>query len=189
MREYTTLLRDYRSAANRYRPARVRVLFIAESPPAFLSESTKSYFFFEKNPGGDLLFATIVQAVLDIRYRKGRGVPKEHVLRSFKENEYWLMDAVEYPINKIDGRRTSDGVRKEHIIRGKSNLLSRISALRAENDDTNITIVLIKNLVYECLAQSLRQSGYTVPQVGPIGFPGFHGDPATIGGIKRAIWP
>lgn len=181
--------RDYRSAANRYRPARIRVLFIAESPPAFPSESTKTYFFFEKNLGGDLLFATIVQAVLDIRYRKGNGVPKGDLLRSFKANEYWLMDAVEYPINKIDGKRTPDSIRKGHINRGKSNLLSRISTLREENGDADITIVLIKNLVYECLVQPLRQSGYSVPQVGPIGFPRYYGDPATIEGIRSAIWP
>jgi hypothetical protein len=182
-----TSMPDYRSAASRYRPSHVRVLFIAESPPAFISESTKSYFFFEDNPGGDLLFATIVQAVLDIRYRKGNGVPKEHVLRSFKANENWLMDAVEYPINKIDGKRTSDSVRKKHIDREKSNLLERISTLRVENGDTEITIVLIKNLVYECLAQPLRQSCYCVPQGGPIGFPRYYGDPVTIEGIKRAI--
>ena len=180
---------DYRSAASRYRPERVRVLFIAESPPACLPESPKSYFFFEKNPGGDILFTTIVQAVLDIRYRKRYGVSKEHVLRSFKANEFWLMDAVEYPINNIYGKRTSDSIRKGHINRGKSNLLARLSALREENGDTDITIVLIKNLVYECLAQPLRQSGYYVPQVGPIGFPRYYGDPVTIEGIKSAIWP
>jgi hypothetical protein len=177
----------YHIAANRYRPERVRVLFIAESPPACLPGSPESFFFFEENPGGDILFATIVQAVLDIRYRIGNDVPKRDILRSFKANEYWLMDAVEYPINRIDGNRTSDSIRKGYIIRGIANLLARISTLRAENGDTNFTIVLIKNLVYECLAQPLRQSDYSVPQVGPIGFPRYYGDPATIEGIRSAI--
>ncbi len=178
---------DYLSAANRYRPAQVRVLFIAESPPAFLSESKKSYFFFDKNPGGDLLFGAIVEAVLNIRYRKAGAEPKARVLRDFQANGNWLMDAVEYPINNIGGKKTSEGIRRDHIERTKSNLLLRIAALRAENGGRNFTVVLIKNLVYECLAQPLRQSGYQVPQIGPIGFPRYHGDPATINGIRRAL--
>ena len=186
-KENASMPDDYRSAANRYRPKPVRVLFIAESPPAYSIESRKSYFFFEENPGGDLLFSTIVHAVLEIRYRKSDGVPKKSILQCFQENGNWLMDAVEHPINKLNGKRTSDNVRKEYIDREKSNLLARISALRAENGDTDITIVLVKNLVYECLAQPLRQSGYYVPQVGPIGFPRYYGDPATIGGIRSAI--
>ena len=178
---------DYLSAANRYRPAQVRVLFIAESPPAFISESKKSYFCFEKNPGGDLLFCTIVEAVLNVRYRKRGAEPKARLLQNFQANGNWLMDAVEYPINKVGGKKTSDGIRRDHIERAKSNLLSRIAALRAKNGGRNFTIVLIKNLVYECLAQSLRQSGYHVPQIGPIGFPRYHGDPATINGIRRSL--
>lgn len=139
------------------------------------------------------MFATIVQAVLDIRYRKGNGVPKGDILRTFKANEYWLMDAVEYPINNIDGKRASDDIRKGHINRGIPNLLERISTLRAENGDTDITIVLIKNLVYECLVQPLRQFGnsvgYSVPQDHPIGFPRYYGDPETIEGIRSVICP
>lgn len=181
------MARDYQSAANRYRPVPVRVLFIAESPPAFLSESRKAYFFFEENPGGDLFFATIVQAALDIKYRKRDGIPKERVLQCFQEKGYWLMDAVAYPINKINGQTTSDSVRRKHIERGKSNLLARIALLHEENGGTEITIVLIKNLVFECLAQPLRQAGYCVPQVGPISFPRYYGDKATIEGIKSAL--
>lgn len=179
--------RDHQSAAIRYRPTPVRILFLAESPPAYSSESRKSYFFFEENPGGDLLFASIVRAVLDVRYRKSDGVPKKSILQSFQANGNWLMDAVEYPINNIDGKRTSDSVRKKYIDKEKSNLLARISALRAENGATRITVVLIKNLVYECLGQPLRQSGFYVPQLGPIGFPRYYEDPATIRGIRSAI--
>jgi len=78
------MIRDYHSAASRYRPTPVRVLFIAESPPAFGSESERAYFFFEENRGGDLLFATIVEAVLGIKYRK-RVHAKDHVLRCFQK--------------------------------------------------------------------------------------------------------
>ena len=179
---------NYRAAADCYRPKPVRVLFIAESPPAYLSESKKAYFFFKENPGSDLLFATIIQAVLKIKYTKRGKVSKDHLLRCFKEKGYWLMDAVENPINKNkNGQKTSDKERKKCIEKGISNLLERIALLHAENGGTDIKIVLIKNLVYDCLSEPLRQAGYYVPQGGPIGFPRWYGDRATIKGIGKVI--
>jgi hypothetical protein len=163
------------------------VLFIAESPPAFCPGSEPSYFFFEENPGGDLLFATIVEAALPIKKYQKRSCNKRELLRYFQENGFWLIDAVEYPINKINGERTSSSIRKEHIEKGRAELLARVASLNAKNGGTDIAIVLIKNLVYECLLEPLRQAGYCVPQDGPIGFPRWHGDPNTIRGIKSAI--
>ena len=176
----------YQTAANRYRPFPIKVLFIAESPPAFISESKRSYFYFEENHGGDLLFATVIQAVLGIRYRKRDGVPKEKVLRCFQSKGYWLIDAVEEPINKINGKTVSDIDRKELIESAKPLLSHRISRIHSDNAGNAIKIILIKKLVYECLAQPLRQDGYALPQVGPIGFPRYHGDPSTIEGIRSA---
>jgi hypothetical protein len=182
------MARDYHLAAIRYRPKPVQVLFLAESPPAFSSDSKQAYFFFEENPGGDLLFTTIAEAVLGITYRKSGGVPKIIVLQEFQSKGYWLIDAVEYPINKIDGRKTSDSERKRLIDANRSKLLKRIASLRAENRATDMSIILIKNLVYECLAEPLRQQvGCSVPQTGPIGFPRYHGDSATIEGIRSAL--
>lgn len=181
------MTRDYRRAANNYRPKPVRVLFVAESPPAFSSDANQAYFFFEDNPGGDLLFATIAEAALGITYRKHGSVTKAEVLKEFQSKGYWLMDAVEYPINKVGGRRTSESFRKELIYKERNKLLKRIALLRARNQATNMTIILIKNLVYECLAEQLQQKGYALPQFGPIGFPRYHRDPATINGIRNAL--
>jgi hypothetical protein len=123
---------DYHSAAERYRPAQVQVLFIAESPPAFSLESKKSYFYFEENPGGDMLFATIVQAALDVTYFKRAGLRKLEVLRQFPMKDYWLMDTVERPINKNDGRKLADEERKRLIEMERTRLLQRVAALNAE---------------------------------------------------------
>lgn len=183
-----SVARDYRCAANRYQPTSVRVLFLAESPPAFAAESKQAYFFFEDNPGGDLLFSTIIEAVLGITYRKHGGVRKADLLGRFQSKGYWLMDAVEYPINRIDGKKTPDSKRKAFIDRESGKLLESIAALRAEQRlRSDVVIVLIKNLVYESLAEPLRRAGYRVPQSRAIGFPRYHGDPATIQGIKIAL--
>lgn len=179
--------RDYHNAAERYRPAQVQVLFIAESPPAFSLESKKSYFYFEENPGGDMLFATIVQAMFGITYLKKTGLRKTEVLRQFQTEGYWLIDAVERPINKIDGRKTSDGERKLLMEMDQNRLFERIAALNADKQSNDMSIVLIKDLVYKCLAEPLRQTGYHVPQGGKIGFPRWERDPLTIAGIKSAL--
>ncbi len=157
------MARDYHLSAICYQPKQVRVLFLAESPPAFSSDSKQAYFFFDENPGGDLLFATIAQAVLGITYRKRGSVPKGKVLQEFQLKGYWLMDAVEYPIKKINGRKTSDSERKRFIDTNRNKLLERVASLRVGNQATDMSIILIKNLVYECLAEPLRQGGYSVP--------------------------
>jgi hypothetical protein len=179
--------RDYHIAAERYRPLQVQVLIIAESPPAFSTDSKQSYFYFEDNPSGDMLFATIVQAVLGITYFKKAGPRKAEILRQFQSERYWLMDAVERPINKIDGRRTSDGERKPLIEMEQNRLFERIAALNTDKQSNDMSIVLIKDLVYKCLAEPLRKTGYRVPQVGKIGFPRYERDPATIEGIRSAL--
>ena len=63
----------YNKAALKYRPDKIRTLFIAESPPAYDGGKAPSYFFFEENPGGDILFATIVKALYKIDYCKKDG--------------------------------------------------------------------------------------------------------------------
>ena len=165
----------------------MQVLFIAESPPAFSLESEKSYFYFEENPRGDMLFATIVQAVLGIAYYKRAGLRKAEVLRQFQTEGYWLMDAVERPINKIDGRKTSDAEREPLIEKAQTRLFEKIAALNADKQSNDMSIVLIKDLVYTCLADPLRKSGYHVPQDEKIGFPRWERDPLTIAGIKSAL--
>jgi hypothetical protein len=98
------------------------------------------------------------------------------------------MDAVEYPINRIDGRRTSDRERRVIIENQSSALLQRIATLRAEHClAPDAAVVLIKSLVYDVLAERLRLGGYNVPQRGAIAFPRYHGDLATVQGIRDAL--
>jgi hypothetical protein len=182
-----SVLDEYRSTAIRYRPRRIQVLFLAESPPAFTLESKRSYFFFEENLGSDLLFCTLVDAVLGVEYRKHHGT-KPSLLRQLQSAGIWLIDAVEYPINRTEGRRTSDSERRAIIEKESTGLLQRIGALRAERClAPDAVIVLIKSLVFEILAEKLRLEGYNVPQKGAIGFPRYHRDRATIHGIKDAL--
>lgn len=131
--------------------------------------------------------ATIVQAVLKITYRKRNGPRKADVLRQFQAKGYWLMDAVEHPINKIGDKRIPERERKNLIEDESPNLLKRISALGLGNHRIEMAVVLIKNLVYECLVQPLRQAGCWIPQHRAIGFPRWYEDENTIKGISNVL--
>ena len=180
-------LREYKAAAERYRPVNIRVLFIAESPPAYTDKAKKSYFFFERNPGSDILFATVVEAIYDANYRKSDG-NKEELLRQFQTDGYWLIDAVEYPINRVNGQKISESDRALEMRANTTNLFSRLDSLRRDKlllPDAGI--ILIKNLVFEILAQPLSEAGYRVLHCRKIGFPRYHRDRDTIQGIRKAL--
>jgi len=134
-----------------------------------------------------MLFATIVQAVFGITYRKRNRWRKIRFLRAMQLRGYWLMDAVHYPINRIGGRKVNSRARERFIKRERFKLLRRIAKLASQNRGSLRAIVLIKNIVYQALAKTLRHAGYNVPQPGPIGFPRWHRDPATIDGIRTAL--
>ena len=52
---------SYRSAAAKYRPKHVRVLFVAESPPTRRKDERARYFYFEDVEKADQLWAGLMQ--------------------------------------------------------------------------------------------------------------------------------
>ena len=178
---------DYREAAERYRPDKIRVLFIAESPPAYADESKKSYFYFEQNPGSDVLFATIIAALYGVKYRKASGT-KPQLLQRLKDDGYWLMDAVESPINRIDDAVVKPKQRAELIRQNIPNLLKNLEALkRARTLADSTGVILIKKVVFRMLEPELRRAGYRVLHINMVGFPGYHRDRRTIASIREAL--
>lgn len=178
---------DYDRAASKYRPSAIHVLFIAESPPAYTNESEKSYFFFENNPGPDGLFSVVMEALFRAGYRKRTG-NKPELLRRFQNEGYWLVDAVEYPINKINGKRTSDRLRARIIHDNLPVLFRRLEAMeRGGFDREKSGIILIKKVVFEVLSPELCRRGYNLLHGGKIDFPKWYHDPGTIAGIREAL--
>jgi hypothetical protein len=178
---------QYRKAAHIYRPERIKFLFLAESPPAYNSIDKKSYFFFEKNPGSDILFATIVKAIFELDYRKADG-NKTELLQRFKDEGFWLVDAVEEPINKVAGQRTPEKERERLIRKSIPDLLSRLERLKQEDVLNHKTgIILIKKVVHHVLYSVLTTKGYHVLNEGKIDFPKYHNDRDTIRGIQLLL--
>lgn len=176
------MLERYREAALRYRPARIRVLFIAESPPFTRPGRNSSYFFFEDSPS-NLLFATIVYALFGEEYTTASG-SKAALLERLRDNGYWLIDAVEHPINDVPPKQRPEIVRK-----ALPDLLGRLAALRSRgvlDDSTGLAIV--KKDVWSAITPTLIENGYRVlNRDAPIGFPGYHRDKRTVQAIRSAI--
>jgi hypothetical protein len=178
---------EYHTAALRYRPAQIRVLFIAESPPAFDADRQRSYFFFEQNPGSEVLFATVTAALYAANYRKAAG-DKAMWLRRMQTDGYWLIDAVEQPINRLAGRVTTATERAWIIRENIPGLLARLETLRHDGMlQASTGVILIKKLVFDTLSPVLRASGYNLLHHEKIDFPKYHKDRDTIRGITCAL--
>jgi len=178
---------EYKQAALKYRPERIKVLFIAESPPAYKHNQEKSYFYFENNPRSDILFATISKALYDINYRKSDR-NKLELLERLKRDGYWLIDAVERPINRIDDKITTEKERGQLIREEIPTLLLRLDKLQETGIiDPETGIILIKKIVFNVLFTVLSQRGFNVLNDSKIDFPKYYNDRDTISGIRKAL--
>jgi hypothetical protein len=88
----------YSAARNKYKPAHIRTLLIAESPPCDLDR----YFYFENVPKQDSLFLEIMGVLypeLKAAYlaSKRDSHLKAELLEHFQSDGYWLMDLSEVP--------------------------------------------------------------------------------------------
>jgi len=182
-----TPARRYADASNAYRPSRIRTLFICESPPFAADPNRPSYFFFENCPGTDILFATIVKAIYDIDYRKDPERKRE-LLNRMKQDGYWLMDAVEEPINRDASGNIGKRRREEAIQRNIPSLLQRLSEFRASGELGDETgIILIKRNVWDLVSAPLRDAGYNVLNQGKIDFPKYYRDRDTVAGVRALL--
>src|SRR5437016_3204672 len=126
----TQALKDkYTAARNKYKPNRVNVLLIAESPP-----SSGGYFYSETTIGKDHLFRETMKALkfwpVDRPMRK--GCDKKSMLERFRSIGFFLIDTCELPVDKLQPRQ-----RRISTIQGASTLPHRVREL----DPTRIVIV------------------------------------------------
>lgn len=81
-------------------------------------------------------------------------VCREYLLNRFKEDSFYLIDAVEYPIPKL-----SDVEKREHIIDSFEEFKDKLVCFNNKNlIDENSKIILIKKLVCELLKDPLEDN-------------------------------
>lgn len=148
----------YAVARNKYKPATLRTLLIAEAPPCSLDR----FFYFEEVPKQDSLFLETVGVIypdLKAAYLKSRRDPelKKELLEHFQSDGYWMIDLSEVP-HELTGESPESAL---------PGLLERVKKVA----DKKTNIILIKSNVYDCVYPALSELGYSVSNE-RIPFPG-----------------
>jgi hypothetical protein len=154
----------FAKATLRYKPATVRLLFIAEAPPAF---RFNRLFYFEDLRDGDTLFLEMMKTLYGsaVGFTENGFSPgssaqgirsrKAELLARFMREGYFLMDASEEPMP--DGASSSQ---KLALLRAcVPRLIVRLKEFAV---DKNTPIVLIGGVTYSACAPSLMNPGFNV---------------------------
>jgi hypothetical protein len=124
-------------AAEKYKPDRVRVLLVAEAPPA----ADDRYFYFEEVTSHDWLFLGVAEVLLR---RKPARREKPASLKELQEMGLFLIDL---KLDPVDGSPLHESV---------PDLVARCRALSPEK------IILIKATVFDSAFSTLRAAGLPV---------------------------
>jgi len=136
----------FESARARFRPDYVKVLFVAEAPPA---QGSKRFFYFVSVTRGDSLFLEMMKVLYPGKFVSTPEVRrrKAEFLERFKDDGFYLIDACRGPLPK-DARRSE----KERVIREDLPFLK----LKLQNLRQRPKIVLIGKPVYNVCSSALN---------------------------------
>jgi hypothetical protein len=166
---------DFNRARRRYRPRKVKLLMIAESPP-----SSGGFFYFPTTIGKDHLFRETMKALefWPINQPMRRGVDKRSMLRRFQTMGFYLLDTCVSPVDKM---RTGD--RRKTVLTQTPRLVKDVIKARPSH------IFIVKSSIFNPVSIALRESGL-LPRVlntGPVPFPS-HGNQRIYGSmLRRAV--
>lgn len=149
---------DYERLREQYRPQRLRVLLIAESPPDPGSGHLR--FFYAPRLAIDNLYRSVALAIYGESVRPLLA-DKPRVLRRLTADGFWLIDAVDTPVNKLRPSERAVAIRKS-----LPDLLERCRVLAPERG-----VITCKKNIYDEVAPTLRAAGVAVLNTRPLPFP------------------
>jgi hypothetical protein len=164
----------YEELREQYRPTRLRVLLIAESPPH--AGAGERRFFFSPRLTIDNLYRGVAQAL----YGEQSDVDvsdKPAVLERIRDDGFWLIDASEQPINKLVG-----AARARAIAEAVPRLVERCRELAPERG-----VIICHGKVYAAAAPALREAGVNVLHEEPLPFPLGNWRRQFVAGFRRAL--
>jgi hypothetical protein len=157
-------LERFEEAANRYRPHPLRLLFIAEAPPAF---KVNRLFYFTGLRDGDTLFLEMMKVLYpaEIGYCEGVFRPgysvklmryrKPELLRMFQKDGHQIIDAYARPMPDGATAATKTALMRSTL----PALQSKVMRLVGKR---NVPIILIGGITYSVSAGALRLDGHHV---------------------------
>lgn len=168
--------RIYAELRELYRPSDVRILFVGESPPAAGDNEEPRFFYSPKLSAHDNLYRGIAEALYGTT-RAFDVKEKAETLAKFKEDGYWLIDALDSPINLL-----SRGERRDALKAATPQLVKKCVALAPRDG-----VIICHGLVYKCAALSIREEGLRILHDSPLPFPARQWRPKFIEGVRDAV--
>jgi len=161
-------MQTYDALRETYKPAHIKVLFIAESPPPSAdTDSSRHFYRSDKIRKEDRLFVNTIKAL----YPEAASLTeteiepdKEAWLRRFQKDGYYMIEALE----TSQRHSVTKEARQERIRESLPRLVERVRELAGQH--TNI--ILIKSNVFVVAAKPLRQAGFTVLNTELVDYPG-----------------
>jgi len=161
-------MNHFEIARIKYKPEKIKYLFIAETPPKSMSNR---FFYFENVDKQDSLFIETMKLLYpeetkNIETKIIRN-NKKWFLQKFKDEGYYLIDSLENPFEL----KFSSSQKVNLIKNGQVALLQNIKTLV----DDQTKVILISSPVYFANDYFLRNQGINIINVEPIDFPGSGG--------------
>ncbi len=185
-RSYST---SYAEAMELYRPSRIRLLFIAEAPPAYRFHR---FFYFADVRRMDTLFLEMMKTLYpnEVGYRDGQFLPgysaasirrrKSEFLTRFQADGFYLTDAHELPMPDAASSKQKAGLMRGSL----SHLFEKIQTLSGRHSPP---IVLIGKVTYNVCAAALRNRGFVVLNSEAIDHPARGGQRRFREGLAQAL--
>ena len=156
----------YEKAAEKYKPDKIKTLFIAESPPFAEEGKEPRYFYFEDVKGRDYLFRSIMEVLFPEEYKdfkksdKRANKKKVPLLKKFKDAGFFLIDACDEPVNQHRNRDFFIGKNFQRLVKKIKGLIHK-----------DAKIILIKKNIFDLLFKELKERGFNVINTKHLDFP------------------
>ncbi|HEX9991046.1 MAG TPA: hypothetical protein VGE45_21510 [Chloroflexia bacterium] len=168
------MLTWYDELRQQYRPTNLKVLLIAESPPDS-DANNRRFFYAPELSRFDNLYRGVVKALYG--YETINEYDKTKVLERLRDDGYWLIDAVESPINNL-----GKPARRRAIKEGIPGLVTRCQKLAPEHG-----VIICHSVVYKFSAARLIDGGVSILQNGPLRFPLGNWRADFVHGMRQAL--
>jgi hypothetical protein len=140
-------VKNYR---DKYKPKRINLLIIGESPPHSGNETNLHFFYNPKYNKNDNLY----KAISSVLFTDNEHLEKTIGLEKFMELGFYLLDATDKAINKIKDER----IKNSYIL---SELPAKMNEIELLIPRTT-PIVLIKKNIFQLLFLPLKRQGFKV---------------------------
>jgi hypothetical protein len=161
-------MNSYDKLRQQYRPAHIKILLIAESPPpAASAQSSRQFYRTDRIRSDDRLFTNTMRAL----YPETIDLPEPELerdktqwLRRFQNDGWYMIEALEYSqVHAVTKKQ-----RQARIRDSLPRLIERVRELAGPKTG----IILIKSNVFDVAAEPLRKAGFTVLNTDLVDYPG-----------------